>query len=104
VKVLVGWGNPGVPPGWGGGRNGEGPGGEDPGGEGVGEGKGVGHNLSCVVYSVVTIKSNKKELLQTESTVILHITCALKQDPELRKVFTKSLKVSLICYAAPAVY
>ncbi len=47
-------------------------------------------HVSC---SVVSVHSSKRELLQTEGTVILHITNALKQDQELRKVFTKSLKV-----------
>ena len=60
-------------------------------------GKGMLASCSTVICtcSVMSVRSNKKELLQTEGTVILHITCALKQDPELRKVFTKSLKVCL---------
>ena len=41
-------------------------------------------------------RSDKKELLQTEGTVILHITSALKHDPELRKEFGKSLKVDCV--------
>lgn len=56
---------------------------------------GVQH-VSC---SVVSVQSSKRELLQTEGTVILHITNALKHDQELRKVFTKSLKVRRPCRA-----
>lgn len=44
-------------------------------------------------HSVVSVKSSRKDLLQTEGTVILHVTSALKEDPELRKVFIKSIKV-----------
>ena len=45
------------------------------------------------ICSVTSVSSSKRELLHAEGTVILHITTALKQDPELRKVFMNSLKV-----------
>lgn len=48
---------------------------------------------SPLCCSLVSVRSSKRELLQTEGTVVLHITTALKQDPNLRKVFTNSLKV-----------
>lgn len=44
-------------------------------------------------HSVTT--GNEKELLATEGTVIVHMTFAIKQDPELRKEFLKGLKVRI---------
>lgn len=44
--------------------------------------------------SVVAVHGGEKELLQTEGTVILHISFALKQGQDLRKEYLRSLEVS----------
>ena len=47
-------------------------------------------------FRVMAISGGEKELLQTEGTVILHISFALKQGQELRKEYLKLLEVR--CY------
>ena len=42
----------------------------------------------------MAISGGEKELLQTEGTVILHVSFALKQGQELRKEYLKLLEVS----------
>lgn len=52
--------------------------------------------MLCVLcfFRVVAISGGEKELLQTEGTVILHVSFALKQGQELRKEYLKLLEVS----------
>ena len=42
----------------------------------------------------MSVSGGETELLQTEGTVILHISFALKQGQELRKEYLKLLEVS----------
>ena len=46
------------------------------------------------MFRVMAISGGEKELLQTEGTVILHVSFALKQGQELRKEYLKLLEVS----------
>ena len=50
------------------------------------------------LFRVMAISGGEKELLQTEGTVILHISFALKQGQELRKEYLKLLEVSWYTY------